>query len=132
MYLGWAQHKEEDHEHLAQLVINPYPFVEFCAETVRLAYDLVGPFAKPSSWKLNGRFEHLQDRVPVAMKRDAYFGELIAAAAPDVDVTIDSGQDWQHDTFRLIDALVGPAFGIRADDIALLQDGVADPSAWQT
>jgi hypothetical protein len=130
MYLGWAQHAEEDHEHLTQLVINPYPFVEFCAETVRLAYELVGPHAKPSSWKLNGRFEHLRDRVPVALKVDAHFYEPIAAKADEVDETIDSGNDWQHDSFRLINALVGPAFGIRANDIPLLRDRVADPSTW--
>lgn len=135
-FLGWSLHQNESSDDIRRLLINPYPLVEFVVETVRFAYELVGPAVSAPAWRLVARLEHMTDRVPAAFVpmgpgEFLWRDRAIPARDNEVEAIVGSSGDWGIDSFRLLEDLLGQAFGLRRDDIPLAQDGRIDSTTWR-
>lgn len=132
-FLAWAQHQGQPPSKLTVVRINPYPLVEFTFEAIRFAYELVGPAASVDGWRVVGRLEHAQDRVPMALAGTGpihmHF-ERAAVTANEIEGRIDSSGDVGLDAFRLLEDLLGQAFSLGRDQIPLATDGRINPTTW--
>lgn len=130
-FLGWGQQQRTAPEDLRHVVVNPYVLVEFTVESLRFAYECVGPRLGNPPWNIGVRALHLLDRVPLHLREtvgaEPPFDHQIHPAIQDgVHVPILGTGDALRDAFQLLAEVYGQGFGMGESKIPFVTDRVID------
>lgn len=134
--LGWANHQNIPWESLPFVEINPFAIVEYTAEFVRFAYEVIGPrLETPSGWRLVARGHHIKGsdaRKPLYLRerpRRALSGWGTDPKPPidgDFEVYIDGTGDALADAYRLLGEAFENGWAVPAENVPFALDGRID------